>query len=127
MVAEMLQKLISNLFSFNQNNIVCNKNIFIISPFFHDIKISFSQNKFAFSKKYFYHHFFHSSKTYLYWCPENCPEENWPPVRVRVWFRISIRIRAAGQFSWGAIFLEPFLLYEFFIEYFSGNHIWSSI
>ena len=37
------------------------------------------------------------------WCPENCP-----PVRVRVWFRISVRIRAGrGQFSSGAIFLEP--------------------
>ena len=35
------------------------------------------------------------------------PEENSPPVRVRVWFRISVRIRAGGQFSSGAIFLEP--------------------
>ena len=26
------------------------------------------------------------------------PEENCPPVRVRVWFRISVRIRAGGQF-----------------------------
>ena len=35
------------------------------------------------------------------------PEENCPPVMVRVWFRISVRIRAGGQFSLGAIFLEP--------------------
>ena len=34
--------------------------------------------------------------------------KNCPPVRVRVWFRISIRIRAGGQLSSGAIFLEPF-------------------
>ena len=31
---------------------------------------------------------------------KSAPEENCPPVRVRVWFRISVRIRA------GAIFLE---------------------
>ena len=36
------------------------------------------------------------------------PEENCPPVRVRVWFRISVRISAGGQFYAGAIFLEPF-------------------
>ena len=35
------------------------------------------------------------------------PEENCPPVRVRVWFRINVGIRAGGQFSLGAIFLEP--------------------
>ena len=29
------------------------------------------------------------------------PEENCPLVRVRVWFRISVRIRAGGNFSWG--------------------------
>ena len=27
------------------------------------------------------------------------PEENCPPVRVRVWFSISAKIRAEGQFS----------------------------
>ena len=27
------------------------------------------------------------------------PKENCPPVRVTVWFRISVRIRAGGQFS----------------------------
>ena len=27
---------------------------------------------------------------------ENCPP---PPVRVRVWFRVSVRIRVGGQFS----------------------------
>ena len=30
-----------------------------------------------------------------------------PPLRVRVWFRISVTVRAGGQFSSGAIFLEP--------------------
>ena len=29
------------------------------------------------------------------------PEENCPPVRVRVWFRISVRIRAEGIFPRG--------------------------
>ena len=73
------------------------KHIFIISPFFHDIKMyfhsiktnlrsiryifiispfsswyqnifSFSQNKFAFSKKYFYHMYLsHSNKIYFYY------------------------------------------------------------
>ena len=36
------------------------------------------------------------------------PEKNCPPVRVRVWFRVSVRIRFGGQFSSGAIVLEPF-------------------
>ena len=27
---------------------------------------------------------------------------------VRVWFRISVRLSAGGQFNAGAIFLEPF-------------------
>ena len=35
-------------------------------------------------------------------CPENCP-----PIRVRVWFRVGVRIRLGGQFSSGAIVLEP--------------------
>ena len=34
------------------------------------------------------------------------PEENCPPVRVTVWFRISVRIKAEG----GAIFLETFII-----------------
>ena len=37
------------------------------------------------------------------------PEGNCPPVRVRVWFRISVRIRVGGQFFSGVIVLEPFL------------------
>ena len=45
-------------------------------------------------------------------------EENCPPVRVRVWFRISVRIRAGGQFSSRAIFLEPhFTVYKVFVIY----------
>ena len=36
------------------------------------------------------------------------PLENCPPVRFRVWFTIRVRIRAGGQFSSGAIFLELF-------------------
>ena len=35
---------------------------------------------------------------------ENCPP---PPVRVRVLFRVSVRIRVGGQLSLGAIVLEP--------------------
>ena len=39
---------------------------------------------------------------------DNCPGGNLPPpVRVRVWFRVSVRIRVGGQFSSGAIVLEP--------------------
>ena len=34
------------------------------------------------------------------------PEENYFPVRVRVWLRISFGVR--GQFTSGAIALEPF-------------------
>ena len=46
--------------------------------------------------------------------PDNSPRGKLPPpVRVRVWFRISVRIRAeggggGGQFSSEAIVLEPF-------------------
>ena len=32
------------------------------------------------------------------WCPENCPRAKLLPVRARVWFRISVRIRAGGNF-----------------------------
>ena len=40
------------------------------------------------------------------------PEENCLSVRVRVWFRVSVRNRVggAGQFSSGAIVLKPFFL-----------------
>ena len=38
-------------------------------------------------------------------------EENCPLVRVRVWFRVSVRIRVWGQFSSGAIALEPLQIY----------------
>ena len=34
-----------------------------------------------------------------------------PPVRVRVWFRVSVRIRVRGDFPWGAIVLEPYRIY----------------
>ena len=34
-------------------------------------------------------------------------EENCLSVRVRVWFRVSVKIRVRGQFSSGAIVLEP--------------------
>ena len=46
---------------------------------------------------------FHSK--YLKGCPENCLRGTLPPVRVRVWFRISVGIRANFL---GAIFQEPF-------------------
>ena len=39
------------------------------------------------------------------WFPDNCP-----PVRVRVWFRVSVELRVAGQFSSGAIVLEPYYI-----------------
>ena len=39
----------------------------------------------------------------FYRCPENCPEEYCPPVRVRV------RVKVGRQFSSGASVLEPFL------------------
>ena len=42
----------------------------------------------------------------LKWCLENSPEGNCPSVRV--WFRISVRIRPGRQFSSGSIFQEPF-------------------
>ena len=29
------------------------------------------------------------------------PEENCPPVGLRVWFRVSVRIRVGGNFHWG--------------------------
>ena len=35
-----------------------------------------------------------------------------PPVRVRVWFRVSVRIRVGGQLSSGAIVLEPKVTYR---------------
>ena len=37
------------------------------------------------------------------------PEENYSPVRVRVWVRIRVRKRGEGQFSSETIFLEAFL------------------
>ena len=36
------------------------------------------------------------------------PEENCPPVRVRVWLRVRVRITVGGQFSLRVIVLEPF-------------------
>ena len=36
------------------------------------------------------------------------PTRKIAPVRLKIWFRISVRIRAGGQFSSGEIFLEPF-------------------
>ena len=36
------------------------------------------------------------------------PDENCPlPVRVRVWFKVSVKIRVGEQFTSGAIVLEP--------------------
>ena len=35
-------------------------------------------------------------------------EENCLSVRVGIWFRVRIRVRVEGQFSSGAIVLEPF-------------------
>ena len=35
----------------------------------------------------------------LYGCPDNFPQGKLPPVRVRVWFKIKVRIRVGGEFS----------------------------
>ena len=36
------------------------------------------------------------------WCPENYPRGKLPPpIRGRVWFTISVRIRSRGNFPWG--------------------------
>ena len=54
----------------SKTNLYSIKNIFIISPFFpwYQNIFSFSQNKFVFSKKYFYHiYLFHSSKINIYY------------------------------------------------------------
>ena len=40
----------------------------------------------------------------------SCFRGKFPPVRVRVWFRVSVRNRVWGQFSSGAIVLEPFVV-----------------
>ena len=47
--------------------------------------------------------------TYLARCPDNFPRGKLLPVRVSVWFRVSVKIRVGGgsQFSSGAIVLEP--------------------
>ena len=46
----------------------------------------------------------------VYWrYPTIAPEENCPPVKVRVWIRIRVSFRVRGQFSSGAIVLEPLL------------------
>ena len=46
------------------------------------------------------------------WCPDNYPGGKFPPVRVQVWFRASVKIRVGGQFSLGAIVLEPFEIHK---------------
>ena len=65
-------------------------------------------------------------------CPENFPRGKLPPFRVRVWFRISVRIRTDGQFSSGANFLEPLgpvckmnpdLLQKLHLEIYSYNYL----
>ena len=42
-------------------------------------------------------------------------EENCPPVKVRVWFRDSVRSKVEGQFSSGAIIIEPWKVIEIII------------
>ena len=49
------------------------------------------------------------NKMYGFGCPENFPPRE--IVRVSVWFRISVRIRAGGQFSSEVFFLEPWFRY----------------
>ena len=50
-----------------------------------------------------------------------------PPVRVRVWFRISVRIRAGGQFSSGKIFLEPIYINLFDTFHVKINYVQVSL
>ena len=49
----------------------------------------------------------HSKKVQKHGVRTIAPEKNFGPVRVRVWFRVRIRIRVGGQFSLGVIALEP--------------------
>ena len=35
------------------------------------------------------------------------PQENYPPVRVRIWVRVRVRVRVGEQFSSRAVVLEP--------------------
>ena len=49
---------------------------------------------------------------YFSWYPDNGP-----PVGVRVWFRVSVRIRVGGEFSSGAYVLEPFFLMGIFLNH----------
>ena len=44
------------------------------------------------------------------------PGKLFPPVRVRVWFRVRVRIRVRGQFSSGVIALEPLRMYIFVLK-----------
>ena len=46
----------------------------------------------------------------LSWCPDYCLRGKLLPVRVRVWFRVSVRIKTGGQFSSGVFVLEPFIM-----------------
>ena len=53
------------------------------------------------------------------------PEKNCPPVRVRVWFRVSIKIRVGGSFPWGQLYFllklrTHFLLTNVFKRVFGG-------
>ena len=45
------------------------------------------------------------------WCPDNFPQGKMPPVGVRVWFRVKVRIRVVGQFPSPAIVLKPKKIY----------------
>ena len=48
----------------------------------------------------------------FFWCPDNCPRGKLAPVRVTVWFRVSVKIRVAKKFSPGVIVLEPVFLLD---------------
>ena len=99
-----IEHLFFNLFNENVPFIATDKLKFCLSVFIISNSIFLLQN--------FYQCFDYCSKTLSYTidrCPENYSPGKLPPlpVRVRVWFRISVRIRAGGLFSLGTIFLEP--------------------
>ena len=52
-----------------------------------------------------------SQSIYTFGIRKIAPEENCPPVRVRVWIRVRISFRVGKKFSSGAIVLEPILVH----------------
>ena len=49
------------------------------------------------------------------------PKGNYLSVMVRVWVRVRVSFRVGGQFSSGAIVLEPALIIQFFLKILKRN------